>query len=142
MSSSVSTPLLIRPPRQSWWRRTSNARLILLYLLPALLVMGIITLYPLLFQVWLSFTDYGVKNLRVGSPPPNVVGFENYTNIFSSQLGIPNFEFLRLIIYNLFWALSNVVIHVVLGVAHRGPAATPRACGSRGSTGPPSSSRS
>jgi arabinogalactan oligomer/maltooligosaccharide transport system permease protein len=116
MSSSTSLPLLTRPPRPSWWRRTSNGRLVLLYLLPALLIMGIITLYPLLFQVWLSFTDYGVKNLRVGSPPPNVVGFANYTNIFSSQLGIPNFEFLRLILYNLFWALSNVIVHVILGV--------------------------
>lgn len=116
MSSSLSYPLLTKPPRQSWWRRSSNGRLVILYLLPAILIMGIITLYPLLFQVWLSFTDYGVKNLRVGSPPPNVVGFANYQDIFTSQLGIPNFEFLRLIIYNLFWALSNVVIHVILGV--------------------------
>ncbi len=116
MSSSLSRPLLTKPPRQSWWRRSSNGRLVILYLLPAILIMGIITLYPLLFQVWLSFTDYGVKNLRVGSPPPNMVGFSNYQDIFTSELGIPNFEFLRLIIYNLFWALSNVVIHVILGV--------------------------
>ena len=115
-SSTTSYPLLTKPPRQSWWRRSSNGRLVILYLLPAILIMGIITLYPLLFQVWLSFTDYGVKNLRVGSPPPNMVGFQNYQDIFTSELGIPNFEFLRLIIYNLFWALSNVVIHVILGV--------------------------
>ncbi len=115
-SSTTSYPLLTKPPRQGWWRRSSNGRLVILYLLPAILVMGIITLYPLLFQVWLSFTDYGVKNLRVGSTPPNMVGFENYQNIFTSQLGIPNFEFVRLILYNLFWALSNVIIHVILGV--------------------------
>ena len=38
-----------------------------LYLLPALLVMGVITLYPLLYQVWMSFTDFGLKNLSVGT---------------------------------------------------------------------------
>jgi arabinogalactan oligomer/maltooligosaccharide transport system permease protein len=88
-----------------------------LYLIPAFLVMGIITLYPLLFQVWMSFTDYTVTNLRATSPPPNDVGLKNYVDVLSSALAIPNFSFIRLILYNLWWAFSNVAIHVVLGVA-------------------------
>lgn len=94
-------------------RRT---RIAYLYLVPAFLVMGIITLYPLLFQVWMSFTDYGIGNLRATAPPPNYIGAQNYVDILASQLAIPNFHFVRLILYNLFWAFSNVAIHVVLGV--------------------------
>lgn len=95
----------------------NSKRAAYLYLVPAFLVMGIITLYPLLFQVWMSFTDFGIQNLRVGSEPPNWVGTQNYVNVLSSQLAIPNFYFLRIILYNLWWAFANVAIHVVLGVA-------------------------
>jgi arabinogalactan oligomer/maltooligosaccharide transport system permease protein len=87
------------------------------YLLPAFLVMGVITFYPLIFQVWMSFTDFGQKNFRVNNPiPANFVGLDNYVRIATSQLQIPNFEFLRLVFFNLWWALSNVVVHVVIGV--------------------------
>jgi len=93
-----------------------DTRTALVYLLPAFLVMGIITFYPLLFQTWMSFTDFQLKNLS-GKVAPNVVGLDNYIQILQSKLNIPNFEFLRLLFFNLFWALSNVVIHVILGVA-------------------------
>lgn len=87
------------------------------YLLPAFIVMAIITFYPLLFQVWMSFTDFTLQNFRVRNPvPAEFVGLENYIRIASSQLQIPNFEFVRLVLFNLWWALSNVVVHVVLGV--------------------------
>ena len=103
--------------RGSWWRRSENGRTAYLFLLPALLVMAIITFYPLVFQVWMSFTDYGLANLRVNSPAPHYVGLENYLRILDNNIVIPNFDFLRILVFNLFWALSNVVLHVVLGVA-------------------------
>jgi arabinogalactan oligomer/maltooligosaccharide transport system permease protein len=87
-----------------------------LYLLPAFIAMGIITFYPLFYQVWMSFTDFSLSNFRVNGPAPNFVGLDNYVRIATSQLQIPNFEFLRLVLFNLWWAFSNVVIHVVLGV--------------------------
>jgi arabinogalactan oligomer/maltooligosaccharide transport system permease protein len=92
-----------------------SSRIAYLYLVPALLVMGVITLYPLMYQVWMSFTDYTVTNLRGNAP--NWVGLQNYINVLQSSLAIPNFDFVRLILYNIFWALSNVAIHVVLGVS-------------------------
>jgi arabinogalactan oligomer/maltooligosaccharide transport system permease protein len=103
-------------PRQSFWRRSQATRTAYLFLLPALLVMAIITFYPLVFQVWMSFTDYGLKNLKVGSPAPNYIGLENYGRILDNNIVIPNFDFLRILVFNLFWAFSNVVIHVVIGV--------------------------
>ncbi len=89
-----------------------------LYLVPAFLVMGVITIYPLLYQVWMSFTDTELKHLNVRLHlTPDFVGLENYREIITSALAIPNFDFLRLILYNIWWAVSNVAIHLVLGVA-------------------------
>jgi arabinogalactan oligomer/maltooligosaccharide transport system permease protein len=114
--TAISAPLT--GPRPSRWRRTRDFRTALVYLLPAFLVMGIITFYPLLFQTYMSFTDFTNRNLnvRLGPPPPEWVGLDNYTRIITSRLSIPNFEFLRLIFFNLFWAFSNVIIHVIIGV--------------------------
>jgi arabinogalactan oligomer/maltooligosaccharide transport system permease protein len=99
--------------RRNWRRRAQPYS----YLVPALLVMSVITFYPLIYQVWMSFTDFGPKNFRVNNPiTPNYVGLDNYVQIATSKLSIPNFEFPRLVLFNLWWALSNVVVHVILGV--------------------------
>jgi hypothetical protein len=79
--------------------------------------MALITFYPLVFQVWMSFTSFELRNLRPNSPAPPFVGLENFRRILDNNIVIPNFDFLRILVFNLFWALSNVVIHVVLGVA-------------------------
>ena len=88
------------------------------YLIPAFLVMAVITFYPLFFQVWMSFHDFGQINFRVRNPvPAEFIGLENYVRIATSKLQIPNFEFLRLVLFNLWWAFSNVVVHIIIGVA-------------------------
>jgi arabinogalactan oligomer / maltooligosaccharide transport system permease protein len=104
-----------------WVRRGGGQRTqrgAYLYLIPAFLVMGLITIYPLVFQVYMSFTNTEPKHLNLRLHlTPDFVGLDNYVAILSSALAIPNFDFLRLIIYNVWWALSNVAIHLVLGVA-------------------------
>ncbi|HUW14059.1 MAG TPA: sugar ABC transporter permease, partial [Anaerolineae bacterium] len=67
---------------------------------------------------WMSFTDYGLANLRVGAPAPNLVGLKNYMDIFTGDLArvIPNFSFWRTLIFNLVWTFTNVPVHVVVGV--------------------------
>ena len=88
------------------------------YLVPAFLVMAVITFYPLFFQVWMSFHDFGQINFRVRNPvPAEFIGLDNYVRIATSKLQIPNFEFLRLVLFNLWWAFSNVVVHIIIGVA-------------------------
>jgi arabinogalactan oligomer/maltooligosaccharide transport system permease protein len=66
----------------------------------------------------MSFTDYGVKNLRADAVSPNFVGFDNYWYIFGGGLAakLPNFNFWRLLGFNLFWTFSNVIVHVIAGV--------------------------
>ncbi len=114
--TAVTRTMGAQAPRRSFWRRTQNQRTAWMFMLPAVLVMIVITFYPLVFQVWMSFTDYGLVNLRAGSAPPNYVGLDNYIRILQNNIVIPNFDFARILVFNLFWAFSNVVIHVVLGV--------------------------
>lgn len=103
---------------QTWWARTRTSRTIYLYLLPAMIVMGVITFYPLIYQVWMSFTDYGIANIRFDAPLPEYVGLQNYLDIFTGKLAlkVPNFDFWYLLGFNLWWAISNTIVHVILGV--------------------------
>jgi arabinogalactan oligomer / maltooligosaccharide transport system permease protein len=96
----------------------ADARVAFLYLIPAFAVMSIITFYPLLYQVWMSFTDFQVQNIRVGAPAPPWVWFDNYIKILTNNIaGLPNYDFARILAFNLFWAFSNVILHLILGVA-------------------------
>ena len=101
-------------------KKVSFGKIILpyLYLLPAFLVMGIITFYPLLYQVVVSFTDFQTKDLRLGlsSPALNFIGLKNYIDIFTGGLPVQNFEFFRVLVYNFWWAITNVMVHVPAGV--------------------------
>jgi arabinogalactan oligomer/maltooligosaccharide transport system permease protein len=101
-----------------WWNRSATTRTAWLYLAPAFIIMGVITFYPLFYQVWMSLTDYGIKNLRFDAPPPNFVGVQNYAQIFSGELpvAIPNFNFWNVLAFNLLWTFTNVPIHVIIGV--------------------------
>jgi arabinogalactan oligomer/maltooligosaccharide transport system permease protein len=79
--------------------------------------MGIITFFPLAFQTYISFTDFTIKYIRPGADLAPWVGLQNYERIVTNTLGIPNFFFVRQVLYNIWWALANVAIHVVIGVA-------------------------
>ena len=98
--------------------RLSRTALPYLYLLPAFLVMGIITFYPLIYQVIISFTNFETKDLLLGMRSPNLenVGLKNYVDIVTGGLPVQNFDFLRVLVYNLWWAVTNVAVHVPAGV--------------------------
>jgi arabinogalactan oligomer/maltooligosaccharide transport system permease protein len=87
-----------------------------LYLIPALLVMGIITFYPMGFQAYMSLTDYGIKNLRFDAPLPDFVALKNYIRIATTDLGLSNFDFWKMLGFNLWWTFSNVIVHVSMGI--------------------------
>ncbi len=89
-----------------------------IYLLPAFLVMGVITFYPLLYQVVISFTNFETKHLLRGlaSPDLKFIGVQNYVDIFTGGLPVQNFNFLRVLGFNFWWAISNVAVHVPAGV--------------------------
>src|SRR3989337_2542709 len=118
--ATVSQSMAPQPPSRLrvWLNRTATTRTAWLYLLPAFLVMGIITFYPLIYQVWMSTTDYGIRNLRFDAPPPNSVGLHNYEQIATGELpvAVANFSFWTILAFNLVWTFTNVPIRVVIGV--------------------------
>lgn len=89
-----------------------------LYLLPAFVVLGVITFYPLVYQVIISFTDFQTKDLLLGlnSPKLSWIGLQNYKDIILGGLPVQNFEFVRVLVYNFWWAITNVAVHVPAGV--------------------------
>lgn len=102
-----------RTTKKSFWKLANPY----LYLLPAAIIMAVMSYYPMIYGIWMSFTDYGLKNLRVGSAAPNFVGLQNYIDIITSNVPqIANFDFFYTLMFNLFWTFSNVIFHVVIGV--------------------------
>jgi arabinogalactan oligomer/maltooligosaccharide transport system permease protein len=88
-----------------------------LFILPAFIVMTFITYWPILFQVWMSFTDYGLRNLRLDAPAPNFVGLQNFIDLITNNMPqIANFNFWGMLGFNLFWTFSNVIFHVSVGI--------------------------
>jgi arabinogalactan oligomer/maltooligosaccharide transport system permease protein len=76
--------------------------------------MAVITFYPIGYQIWMSFTDFQLKHLRLQNPDP--VAFQNYVQIFRSGLPVPNFDFGRILVFNVFWTFVNVSLHTALGI--------------------------
>ncbi len=109
---SPEPQVVIRQP--SFLERLRKGRTAYLYILPAAVVMLLITIGPILFQVWMSFTNYTNANLRLNNP--GFVGLRNYADVFTGDLPIVNYDFWRILVFNLFWAISNVFFHVVIGV--------------------------
>lgn len=102
----------------NWFQRVHkkypNMGLAYLYILPALIIMLFITFYPLAFQIWMSFTDFKLANLR--EMDPTGVGLKNYIDVIFRGLPVTNYNFLRIFVFNLFWTLVNVVLHVAIGI--------------------------
>src|SRR2546428_6608280 len=88
-----------------------------MYILPATLIMAAITYWPILFQVYMSLTDYGLKNLRFDAPAPEFVGFKNFIDLITNGITvIPNFSFWAMLGFNLFWTFSNVIFHLAIAI--------------------------
>lgn len=86
-----------------------------LYILPAAIILAIITIYPILYEVRLSFTDFGLRDLRDNDA--NWIWFRNYERIFRNELPIPGFDFWRIVAFNFTWTIANVALHVIIGIA-------------------------
>ncbi len=53
---------------------------------PAFLVMGIITFYPLLFQAWMSFTDFGLEEPERQARRRTTWACSNYIEILTNDI--------------------------------------------------------
>lgn len=109
----------------SLWARLRASRIAWAYIAPAGLIMAVITIYPQLFQVWMSLTNFRVQHLRFNPLDPDTyaqyaprfVGLQNFIDLLgSTAVGVDNYNFGRLLAFNITWTVTNVFFHVVLGV--------------------------
>jgi len=77
-----------------------------LYVLPSILILVIIIIYPLCFSLYNSFQHW---NLQTSPFPRGFVGFANYINVFKDQTFIQSFV-------NTFKLSPIVIIEFVLGL--------------------------
>ncbi len=125
--------IIATPSKQAKARQARMARTAYLYILPAAVIMALITFWPLIYQVWMSMTNYSNRNLRtenlilqmIGSftgstefNSPAFVGFANYAEILFGGLAsvLSGFDFWRILLFNLVWTFVNLVFHVGIGV--------------------------
>ena len=75
----------------------------LLFVLPALLVVGAVIIFPWAFTVWMSAFDW-----RIGSVA-HFVGFDNYTQLATNK------RFLESILHTFYFTLLAVIFPLILG---------------------------
>ncbi|GAA1688366.1 sugar ABC transporter permease [Microbacterium sediminicola] len=84
-SSGAPTPNPAAAPAARTRRKARReARAAWGLLTPALIVIGVMTVYPAVLMVIQSFTDYTVKN-KVQGTWPSFVGFQNYIDLFAQS---------------------------------------------------------
>lgn len=97
-----------RPRRASLWRRIVKHRTDYLYVLPALLVMGIVIAYPIYYTIELSFFKTPA-NLQMRDKI--FVGVDNYATILSSA------SFREVTTNTLIWTFFSTLFAFLLGLA-------------------------
>ena len=91
----------------------SEVRLAFAFIAPAAAVMAFITVYPLLYGIWMAFTNYNPTHIR--GRMPRFVGFQNFIDIFQHAPYL-DFDFARVLGFNFLWTFSNMFFHVTVGV--------------------------
>ncbi len=84
----------------------SQSRLAHIYVAPALIALATLTFYPILYGIWLAFTN--ADQSRLGDE--SWIGLANFAAIFAGP------GLWRVTLFTFVWALSNVLAHVLLGL--------------------------
>lgn len=76
------------------------------YIAPAMFALAILTFYPVLYGIWLAFTDADAT--RLGDQA--FIGLANFIEVFTAS------GFLRVTLFTLVWTVVNVAAHIGLGL--------------------------
>lgn len=87
------------------WRSRSEKWLLLA---PALLLLSVVTLYPLVKTAWLSFTDAEITAIK---EPVHWIGFDNYVYALTDS------DFRDALVRTLYFTVVSVGIETIFGVA-------------------------
>ncbi len=77
-------------------------------IIPAVLVLFGVSLFPVLYSIWISFTDMSISTGLTGS---TFVGFSNYLSILREP------EILQIGFQSLIWTISVLISSLVIGLA-------------------------
>lgn len=87
-------------------------------LAPAALGLGLLIVYPMIFEIYLAFHDLKLSTImawsRTGELP--FVGFKHFAKVFTSS-PLSEVSFLRLALRTVLWTALNVFFHVAGGFA-------------------------
>src|SRR3954462_7621322 len=106
-------PLPVAPSRTRTWAPPQSTlakqreRVAWLLVLPSLLVVAIVALYPLIETVRLSFTNTRLASAR----EPHNVGFENYQSLLTED------AFRSAVGHTVVFTVSSVALETLLGLA-------------------------
>lgn len=138
ISTAVIGALVLALAGAIWFiwtrRRTNSARLALtaMLLAPAVVGVGLLYVYPLLYELNLSFTSMSVRNFvdpgllgltwegtilaPFGAERDIFVGLDNYVNVFTRPI-LQQTGFWQLFLQTIIWTVVCITFHVTLGVA-------------------------
>lgn len=88
-----------------------NKKVIILFMLPALLVYCIFEVLPALLTIYFSFHDWN----GIQSVPLTFVGFENYVKLFSNKIFLTSIK--NMFLYVIIGLLTQLPIGFALGIA-------------------------
>lgn len=88
-------------------RQLSDMRIVQLFILPTIILLILMNIFPLIYSLFLSFTNYSV----ISSDPPVWVGLDNYTHILSDPDFWHNFATTGT------YALLSVSLQTIVGFA-------------------------
>jgi arabinogalactan oligomer/maltooligosaccharide transport system permease protein len=103
------------------WRKSRMA-LPIMFLGPAVIGLLILYVYPLLWELNVSFTKMSIRYfvdpgfLGLNTTKGSIfVGFQNYIDVFTKPV-LPQTTFYQLFFQTILWTATNVFFHVTLGV--------------------------
>ncbi len=85
---------------------TKNNRLIYLYVMPAMIVMALVVLYPFIYNVVISFTDMNLTHFK----DYHFSGLRNYIGVITES------TFWYFFFKTVLWTVLNLIFHVGIGV--------------------------
>ncbi len=102
------------------WRK-SKLSLPILFVAPVVVGIGLLYVYPLLWELNVSFTKMSIRNfynpglLGLTGEKNLFVGFQNYINVLTGPV-LKETGFYQLFLQTLIWTAINVVITVTIGI--------------------------
>jgi arabinogalactan oligomer/maltooligosaccharide transport system permease protein len=86
-------------------------RLPFMLLTPAIVGLLLLVVYPLLWEVNVSFTNLSPKHFK----SPDFLGFQNYVEVFTRPV-LKQVTFFPVFLHTVLWTVINVFFHVTLGM--------------------------